>query len=86
MKYKVKTLNTYRLLNVKDEELNRIPNEGEEIEVSETRLNKLLGNNKFNVAFVELIELDNQIESAKLNKENISKKSGKNVEKRPLQK
>lgn len=86
MKYKVRTLNTYRLLNVKDEKLNRIPNEGEEIEVSETRLNKLLGNNKFNVAFVEVIEIDNQIENAKLNKENISKKSGKNVEKRPLQK
>ena len=86
MKYKVRTLNTYRLLNVKDEELNRIPNDGEEIEVSETRLNKLLGNNKFNVAFVEVIEVDNQIENAKLNKENISKKSGKNVEKRPLQK
>lgn len=86
MKYKVRALDTYRLLNVKDEELNRIPNEGEEIEVSETRLNKLLGNNKFNVAFVEVIELDEQIENAKLDKENISKKSGKNVEKRPLQK
>jgi len=86
MKYKVRTLNTYRLLNVKDEELNRIPNQGEEIEVSESRLNKLLGNNKFNIAFVEVIEIDNQIENAKINKENISKKSGKNVEKRPLQK
>lgn len=86
MKYKVRTLNTYRLLNVKDEELNRIPNEGEEIEVSETRLNKLLGNNKFNLAFVEVVELDEQIENAKLDKEKISKKSGKNVEKRPLQK
>ena len=56
MKYKVEALNTYEIRQIRDEELNRIPKEGEEWLVDKDRLDTLLGNNKHNIQFVRLIE------------------------------
>lgn len=56
---RVEALDTYKKLNVKDEKLNRILEKGEQFEVTEERLNILLGNNSYNEAFVKLVDEDN---------------------------
>lgn len=56
---KVEALNTYKKLSVKDEILNRIPEEGEQFEITNERLDILLGNNSYNTAFVKLVNDDN---------------------------
>lgn len=56
MKYKVKALNTYKELGLKDGELGFIPDEGYEFEVDKIRLDILLGNNAYATPFVELVE------------------------------
>lgn len=53
---KVRALKTYKELGCIDSELKRIPNTGEEFEVSKERLDVLLGNNYYKKAFVELVE------------------------------
>lgn len=52
----VKATDKYEKLNLKDIELNRIPKEGEEWEVSEERYEVLKGNNKYNTTFAEAVE------------------------------
>lgn len=52
---KVKATNQYEKLGLKDNELNRIPKEGEEFEVSEERYKVLTEDNKFNTVFVEKV-------------------------------
>ena len=53
---KVRATDKYEKLNIKDNELGRIPKQGEEFEVSEERFKVLTQTNKFNVAFVEQVE------------------------------
>lgn len=61
----VEALVTYKEKKVKDKELNRIPEPGEQFEVTEERLEVLLGNNSHNTAFVKVIEETEDIESKK---------------------
>lgn len=53
---KVKALDTYEINNIVDNELRRVPSAGDIFEVSEERLDILLGNNVYKKAFVEKIE------------------------------
>ncbi len=53
---KVKALDTYEKLNIKDEQLNMIPKKGKIFQVTENRLKVLLGDNRHHVAFVEIVE------------------------------
>lgn len=61
----VKATDKYTKLNLKDNELNRIPKEGEEFEVSEARYKVLTKTNSFGVAFVEKVEVAKEVETAK---------------------
>lgn len=54
---KVKATNKYKELNLQDKELKRIPNEGEEFEISGERYEVLKGNNPYKVVFVEAVEI-----------------------------
>ena len=85
MNYKVRALKTYKELNVKDKDLGRIPEEGEEFIINGERLEVLLGENKYKRAFVELAE-EKKIETATAEKREIQPKSSKHVKKRPIQK
>ena len=53
---KVKATEMYNKLNVKDKELGRIPEVGEEFEISEERYEVLTKTNKFKVAFVSKVK------------------------------
>lgn len=54
----VKATDKYEKLNLKDNELGRIPKEGEQFEVSEERYEVLTKTNKFNEVFVEKVEVE----------------------------
>lgn len=54
---KVVATNKYKELNVKDVILNRIPEAGEEFEVTDERYELLNKNNKYKVAFVVKAEV-----------------------------
>lgn len=56
MKYLVEALDTYRLKNLYDANLGRVPKEGEQFIVDKARLDILLGENKYNIPFVKVIE------------------------------
>lgn len=60
----VKATNKYEELNLKDNELGRIPQEGETFEVTEERYKVLTQTNKFNAVFVEKVEEVKEIETA----------------------
>ena len=64
---KVRATNKYKELNIKDNELGRIPTEGEEFEVSEERYEVLTKTNKFNTIFVEKVEESKEIETSTKN-------------------
>lgn len=53
---KVKATNKYKQLNLQDNELGRIPEAGEEWEVTEERYKVLTETNKFNTIFVEKVK------------------------------
>lgn len=53
---KVKATNKYKELNIQDNELGRIPEAGEEWEVTEERYKVLTETNKFNTVFVEKVK------------------------------
>ncbi len=57
---KVRALNTYSDLKIEDNELGRIPEEGEEFEITEERADVLLGNNDYGVAFVEVVKSEDK--------------------------
>lgn len=57
----VKALDTYQRLDLFDKSLGRIPLTGEIFEVSDERLDVLLGNNDYNEVFVEIIEEEKPI-------------------------
>ena len=50
---KVKALDTYTRLKIKDGELNRMPTEGEILEITKERFDVLNGNNIYNEIFVK---------------------------------
>lgn len=52
----VKATDKYKKLNVKDNELKRVPETGEIFEVTEERYTVLTQTNKFNTVFVEKVE------------------------------
>lgn len=56
---KVKATNKYKELNLIDNELGRMPEAGEEFEVSEERFKVLTETNKFNEVFVEKVDETN---------------------------
>lgn len=53
---RVKALDTYKKFNIKDTELGRIPEPGEEFEITKERFEVLTTTNKYNKIFVEEIE------------------------------
>lgn len=75
MKHKVKALHTYKELNIKDVELGKVPEAEEEFEVSDERLEILLGNNSYKRAFVEVIA--DKVETATAKKKTIEKNNAK---------
>lgn len=56
----VKATNKYKELNITDKELNKIPEEGEEFEVTEERYKVLTKTNQYKVVFVEKVEAKNK--------------------------
>jgi len=75
MKYLVRALDTYKLKNIQDNELNKIPEKGYEWEVDQERLDVLLGNNKHKCAFVELVQKETKtVEKATKPKKNVEKR------------
>jgi hypothetical protein len=56
----VKATNKYKELNIADKELNKIPEEGEEFEVTEERYKVLTKTNQYKVVFVEKAEAENK--------------------------
>lgn len=67
----VKATNKYKELNIADKELNKIPEEGEEFEVTEERYKVLTKTNQYKVVFVEKVEAENK-------SNNITKEKKKN--------
>ena len=61
---KVRATDKYEKLNLQDNELKRMPKEGEEWEVSEERYKVLTQTNKYNTVFVEKVEEIKEIETA----------------------
>ena len=61
----VRATDKYEKLNLQDNELKRIPKEGEEFEVSEERYKVLTKTNSFGVVFVEKVEAEKETETAK---------------------
>lgn len=53
----VRATDKYEKLNLKDNELGRIPKKGEEFEVSEERFEVLTKTNKYKTVFVEKVEM-----------------------------
>ncbi len=51
----VKATNKYKELNVKDKILDKIPEAGEEFEVTEERFKELTETNQYNTIFVEAV-------------------------------
>lgn len=56
----VKATNKYKELNITDKELNKIPEEGEEFEITEERYKVLTKTNQYKVVFVEKVEAENK--------------------------
>lgn len=73
----VKATDKYEKLNLQDNELGRIPKEGEQFEVSEERYEVLTQTNKFNEVFVEKVGKTKEVETAtkKVEKEKAVKKT-----------
>lgn len=61
---RVKATDKYVKLNLMDNELGRMPKEGEEFEVSKARYEVLTKTNKFKAVFVEKVEEAEDIEVA----------------------
>lgn len=72
----VRATDKYEKLNLQDNELKRIPKEGEEFEVTKERYEVLTKTNKFNEIFVEKVE---EVETAtkKAKAETVVKKTRK---------
>ena len=75
---KVRALDTYKRLSVQDNELGRIPNKGEEFEITKERYKVLTGNNPYHEVFVEEV---NEIVETATKKVKTEKAVKKNVKK-----
>ena len=65
MKYLVEATSKYEELNCNDNELKRIPKQGEQWEVTKERLDVLLGENEHNVVFVKMVKpIKEEVEKA----------------------
>jgi len=65
---KVKATNEFKKHNVKPQELENIPEEGKEFDVTKERFEILSGDNRFNVVFVEEVKEQPKKEETKKNK------------------
>ena len=74
MKVKVEALDTYEKFSVTDNELKRIPKQGEQFEVTKERLNILLGNNAAGRTYVKIIEPVKEVKKAILPKKETKRK------------
>lgn len=74
---KVKATEMYKKLNVQDKELGRIPEVGEEFEVSEERYEVLTKTNPNKVVFVEKVEEVIETATKKVKTEKAVKKTTK---------
>lgn len=72
----VKATDKYKKLNVKDNVLGRIPEAGEEFEVTEERFNVLTEANQYNVVFVEKVE-EKETEDKDIKTKKITRKKKK---------
>lgn len=81
MKHKVRALDTYSKLKIKDAQFDEVLPIGYEFEVDDERLNVLLGSNKYKVPFVEEIkeEVEKVVDEVKEQVEEV-------VEKKPSRK
>ena len=68
---KVKALDTYKRLNIRDAELDKIPEAGEIFEITKERFKVLTIDNMYNEVFVEKVE---EVETATKPKVNRKKK------------
>lgn len=84
MRYLVEALPVYKEKNITDSGLGRVPEEGEQFEVTKERLDVLLGDNTHNTVFVKVIEEikeennSEEIKEEKLEVKKGQKKNGKN--------
>lgn len=74
MKVKVEALDTYEKYNVTDSELGRIPKAGERFEITNERLNVLMGNNAANRVYVKIVEPVEEVKKAILPKKETKRK------------
>lgn len=75
MKVKVEALGTYKQFNVIDTELGRVPEEGEQFEITKERLNILSGNNELGKVFVKIVEpVKQEVKKATLPKKKETKR------------
>ena len=74
MKVKVEALDTYTNFNITDSELGRVPQAGEQFEVTKERLNILLGNNESGRTFVKIVEPVKEVKKAILPKKETKRK------------
>lgn len=81
----VQATDKYEKLNLKDNELGRIPKEGEKFEVSEERYKILTETNKFNEVFVEKVKEAEKVETA-TKKVKTEKATKKTTTKKPTKK
>lgn len=58
----VRATDKYERLNIQDNELGRIPKEGEQWEISEERYEVLTKTNKYNTIFVEKVKTKKKVE------------------------
>ena len=77
MKVKVEALDTYKKFNILDGELNKVPDEGEQFEVTKERLNILLGNNASGRVFVKIVEPVKEEKKAILPTKKVTKRKAK---------
>lgn len=83
----VKATNKYKELNLKDNELGRIPEAGEQWEITEERYKVLTQTNKYNAVFVEKVEEAKEVETAtkKVKTETAVKKTRKKTKQNDIQ-
>ena len=77
--YLVEALDTYRANNLPDKILGKIPNEGEQFEVTEERLKILLGDNPYKLIFVKVVRepIKEEVKEEPKPKKTIKKKKTK---------
>lgn len=68
----VEALKTYKEKGIQDKVLGRIPEEGEQWYISNERLNTLLGENEYHLAFVRVVESESTEEQELTGKENVN--------------